>query len=189
MQTALRMQTAPSLRAAFEGWQKERDRPTSTVAEYQRALRLFTELHGDVPVADIRRQHALQFRQALQEAPRTGLKELARLTLPQLVEWNKAHPQRSTLTLASVNKSLGAVQTLARWAYNNGLIPEDIRWSDPFARMKLALNDEQGGGPFEPEELRRLFASPVFTEGERADGYGDVAFWLPLLALYRLPPL
>jgi hypothetical protein len=188
MRTALGMTMTKSsyntLQTAFTGWQKERERLTSTVAEYQRALRLFTELHGDVPVADIRKQHALQFRQALQEAPRTGSKELARLTLPQLVEWHKAHPSVPTLTPATVNKLLGAVQTLARWAYNNGLVPEDVRWADPFAGMRLELSDEQGGGPFEPEELRRLFASPVFTEGERPDGYGDAAFWLPLLALF-----
>jgi hypothetical protein len=42
--------------------------PTSTVTEYQRAQRLFTELLGDVPVVEIGKQHALQFRQALRQA-------------------------------------------------------------------------------------------------------------------------
>jgi integrase len=188
---ALGTNAAPGLMAAFEGWQKERQRSSSTVAEYSYALRLFTELHGNIPVADVRKQHALQFRQALQDVPRARTKDQAKLTLPELVERHKAatkspsHPQDPTLTSGTVNKLLGGVQALAKWAERNGLIPEDVRWSDPFAGMKLATSDEQGGGPFTAEELRRLFGSPVFTEGERPQGgQGETAFWLPLLALY-----
>jgi integrase len=61
----------------------------------------------------------------------------------------------------------------------------DIRWSDPFAEMRLPKSDDPEGGPFEPDELRTLFASPVFTAGERPEArQGDVAFWLPVLALF-----
>jgi len=35
------------------------------------------------------------------------------------------------------------------------------------------------------DDLKKLFASPVFTEGDRpAGGKGEAAFWLPLLALF-----
>jgi hypothetical protein len=77
-QATPRVDGRPTLQAAFEGWQKERRRPASTVTEYQRALRLFTGLHGSVSVADIRKQHALQFRQALQETPSGKTKELSK---------------------------------------------------------------------------------------------------------------
>ena len=36
--------------------------PRGTLAEYERAIRLFTELHGDLPVSEIRRRHAREFR-------------------------------------------------------------------------------------------------------------------------------
>jgi integrase len=176
---------ANTLRAAFEGWQKERDRNSSTVAEYERALELFTQLHGELLVADITKRHALQFREALQDMPSSRSKGLQGLTLPQLLEWRQSHPETPHLTAGSINKLLGGVQAIAKWANKNGLVPDDIRWADPFAEMRLAQSDEEGGGPFEPHELQRLFASPVFTEGERPKGgQGDTAFWLPLLALF-----
>jgi integrase len=80
---------------------------------------------------------------------------------------------------------MAGVQALAKWAHRNGLVPEDRPRSDPFSQMKLASSGEEGGGPFEPQELRRLFASAIFAAGEQpVAGQGDTAFWLPLLALF-----
>jgi hypothetical protein len=56
-----------TLRAAFEGWRKGKIRPKGTLHEYERAIMLFIELHGDLPIAQIRRSHARQFREALQD--------------------------------------------------------------------------------------------------------------------------
>jgi hypothetical protein len=176
---------ANTLRTAFAGWQKERERNSSTLCEYERALGLFVQLHGDLPVADITKRHALQFREALQDMPPSRSKCLQGLTLPQLLEWRQSHPEAERLTAGSINKLLGGVQAIAKWANKNGLVSDDIRWSDPFAEMRLAQSDDEGGGPFEAHELQRLFASSVFTKGERPKGgQGDTAFWLPLLALF-----
>jgi hypothetical protein len=38
-----------TLQAAFQGWKKARNPSEGTVTEYERAIRLFTELHGDMP--------------------------------------------------------------------------------------------------------------------------------------------
>jgi integrase len=176
---------APTLRTAFEGWKKEGTRTSKTTVGYEHAVCRWEQLHGDIPVAEIRKQHALQFRQALQEVPKWRTKALAKLTLPQLVEWHREHPSAPCLTTGAVNKLMAGVQALAKWAEHNGLVPDDIRWSDPFTGMKLAPSDEQGGGPFEPEELQRLFRCPIFTKGERPEGgQGETSFWLPLLALF-----
>jgi integrase len=44
--------------------------------------------------------------------------------------------------------------------------------------------DEPDREPFTIAELKVLFASPVFTQGERPKGgKGEAAFWLPLLSL------
>jgi hypothetical protein len=45
--------TTGTLKDALAGWQKERDPQPGVYAEYERAIRLFSELHGDVPVAQI----------------------------------------------------------------------------------------------------------------------------------------
>ena len=61
-----------TLRAAFTGWQKDRQPAPGTLAEYQRAVDLFIELHGDLAVADIKKSHARKFREALQRKYRNG---------------------------------------------------------------------------------------------------------------------
>ena len=76
--------TAPAgenLHAAFEGWKRQRERAPGTLIEYERAIKLFTELHGDTPIVQIKRVHARQFREALQDVPvpskRTGKLRIA----------------------------------------------------------------------------------------------------------------
>jgi len=70
------------------------------------------------------------------------------------------------------------------WARNNGLIPDHVPWADPFSNMRLD-EPEPSRAPWEPADLRVLFASSVFTEGARPKaGRGEAAFWLPLLGLF-----
>jgi integrase len=85
---------------------------------------------------------------------------------------------------ATVNKVLGGVQAVAVWSRDNGFIPDDVPWADPFSKMRLE-KPEPEREPWEPAELRVLFGSPVFTEGTqpRAGG-GEAAFWLPLLGIF-----
>jgi integrase len=164
------------LRAALEGWKKQFNRSEGLVAEYERAIELFIQLHGDIPPARITRDHARKFLAALQDIPWPRRGELSQMTLPQIVNWRKAHPDAPRLANRSINKQFGGVQTIVKWARDDG--------TDPFTNLRLEGDDPEGG-PFDPEELRALFASPVFTEGERpAAGRGDCAFWLPLLALF-----
>jgi integrase len=83
-----------------------------------------------------------------------------------------------------VNKQFGGVQAVALWAADNGMVPEDVDWADPFARMRLD-EDEPEREPFSPGELRTIFGSAVYTEGKRPEGgRGEAAFWLPLLAVF-----
>ena len=73
-----------TLRDAFEGWNKERSRPADTVHEYKRAVEMFIQLHGDLPVAAIKKPHARRYREALQEVPQRRTGELRKASLPEL---------------------------------------------------------------------------------------------------------
>jgi hypothetical protein len=154
---------AESLRAAFEGWQKARNPSSGTLAEYERAIRLFTELHGDMPVVNIKRSHARQFREALQDVPRHRQGDLLKASLPELAEWGRKHPDTAGLSEGTINKLLGGVQAIAVWARDQGVIPDDVPWSDPFARMRLE-EDESDREPFTIADLKVVFGSPVFTQ-------------------------
>jgi integrase len=173
-----------TLKDALTGWQKERSPSPGVLAEYERATRLFSELHGELQVANIKRSHARLFREALQVMPRRRPGELLHMPLPELAEWGRKHAEAQKIATPTLNKLLGGVQTVAMWAHTSGMIPEDLPWSDPFSRMRLD-EDASGRDAFTVEELNTLFAADVFTKGERpAPGKGDAAFWMPLLGLY-----
>ena len=173
-----------TLSSAFEGWKRARNRSPRTAQEYEYAIKLFGELHGDMPLAAVRKTQARQFRQALQDVPtkpfRTG--KLLKATLPELAAWGREHPDAQKIGAATINKLLGALQSIGRWGRKEDLVPEE--WADPFADMRLD-EDESNRAPFELRELQAIFAAAVFTKGERPKGgQGEAAFWLPLLALF-----
>lgn len=172
-----------TLRGAFEGWKRQRQRAAGTQVEYERAIKLFAELHGDLPVVQIKRSHARQFREALQDVPRRRSGKLLKAPLPELAEWGRKYPEAQKIHSGTVNKLLGGVQAVAVWARENGIVPEDAQWADPFSRMRLDVEDSKRA-PFETTELKAVFNTPVFTQGERpTGGKGETAFWLPLLSL------
>ncbi len=92
--------------------------------------------------------------------------------------------ENARVSAGTVNKQLGALQAIAGWAEQNGLIPEDTAWSNPFAKTKVR-EEQSERTSFETAELKVLFAAPVFTKHEYPQGArGPAAFWLPLLALF-----
>jgi integrase len=176
--------TSGTLRKALEGWKKERVRPELGVQEYARAVEMFIQLHGDLPVADIKRRHALEFREALQLVPRHRTGPLLKAPLPELAEWGRKHPAAQKVSAPTVNKQLGAVQAIAGWGHLNGLVPEDVHWADPFHKMRVET-DQSEREPFTIKELQQLFDTPLFTKREIPEGArGEAGVWLPLLALF-----
>ena len=180
--------TAPtsgrSLRAAYDGWVKMQARPQGTLLEFSRGITRFIELHGDIDVAQINRGHVRAFREAAQLVPKRRAGKLRKMTLPELADWSRHHPDAVRISFATVNKWLTCLQAVLNWARENGTIPDDIAWADPVSNMRLS-EAKPSRQPWEPDELSSLFRSPVFTKGLRpAGGKGEAAFWLPLLALY-----
>ena len=68
-----------------------------------------------------------------------------------------------------------ACKPVSVWARDQGIIPDDVNWSDPFARMRLR-QDEPEREPFTIAELKSVFGSPVFAEAKRPiGGHGEAA--------------
>ncbi|WP_024509686.1 site-specific integrase [Bradyrhizobium sp. ARR65] len=173
-----------TLRDALDGWKKERARPEDTVHEYTRAVEMFIQLHGNLPVANIKRSHARTFREALQLVPRTRKGALLKAGLPELSQWGREHPDTPKVSAGTVNKQLGAVQAIAGWGQRNGLVPDEVPWSDPFKDMRLE-EERSTRGPFDARGLQAIFDAPLFTQQEIPEGgKGPAAVWLPLLALF-----
>lgn len=175
--------TSGTLREALEGWKKERTRPENVVHEYTRAVEMFIQLHGNLAIADIKRSHALAFREALRLVPRTRKGTLLEVGLPELSQWGQEHPSEPKVSAPTVNKQFGAVQAVANWGYDKGFVPDDVPWPDPFRNMRLE-EEQSSRGSFDASELQAVFDAPIFTGGAIPVGAkGAAGFWLPVVAL------
>jgi integrase len=159
-------------------------RKKSTQLEFARGIDRFIELHGDLDVVQINRGHVREFRDAAQLVPIRRSGKLLKATLPQLVEYSRAHRDAPRIKAATVNKWLNCLGAVLNWSRKNGLIPDEVQWSDPVSGMRLT-EERSNRQPWEPEELSLLFGSPIYLQGERPlGGKGEAAYWLPLLALF-----
>lgn len=173
-----------TLQDALQGWKKHRARPKRTVDEFTRSIDMFVQLHGNMAVASIKKKQALDYRKALQDVPRHRTGDLLRAPLPAQAEWGREHPDAPRITAATINKQLGGVQSICIWASDNGLMPDDVQWTDPFSKLRLP-EERSERTSFETFELQALFNAAVFTEHQLPLGaHGDAGFWLPVLALF-----
>lgn len=125
------------LDAAYGAWLKAKKRSASAVREFAHAIARFNELHGDLPIIQITRRHVREFREALQLIPKRRSGRLKEAPLPDLVAWAGQHPEAERISPATVNKLLGGVQAVLVWARDNGMIPDETPWADPFSNMRL----------------------------------------------------
>jgi integrase len=145
---------------------------------------MFIDLHGDLAVAEIKRSHASEFREALMLVPRTRSGALLKAGLRELSRWGKEHPEAPKVSAGTVNKQLGAVQAIGLWGFSHGLVPDNVPWSDPFKNKRLP-EERSTRGPFDAHGLKSIFSAPLFKSQEiPKGGKGPAAFWLPLLALF-----
>lgn len=85
-------------------------------------------------------------------------------------------------TAANTNMKLSRLQTLLQWAEDN-----DYREGNPAKGVRVLNTDaaKNKRKPFDIGSLNAIFASPVYSEKARpAQGKGEAAYWLPLLALF-----
>jgi integrase len=145
---------------------------------------MFIQLHGNIPVADIKRSHARVFRDELRLVPKTRKGALLKAGLQELSQWGRERPSAPKVSAVTVNKQLGAVQAIAGLGFRNGLVPDDVPWSDPFKDLRLE-EERSGRTSFTTSELKSLFDTPLFTAHEWPQGAKCAAgIWLPLLALF-----
>jgi len=136
-------------------------RPAKTVSKFKRHAEQFMTMAGDPVLEGFTKQAAIKFRNGLQEWATIG--------------------GRTAVTAHNVLVSVRAIFTVAR----------DQGWieSNPFAGLVVKIGGKAGEGrePWTHDELRILFADPIWTEYRlpvaRKAGQ-DAAYWIPLIACY-----
>ncbi|MGO8915031.1 MAG: DUF6538 domain-containing protein [Stellaceae bacterium] len=177
------------LQTMFGKWLEERKPPRKTVLDFSTAVRRFTEQHGNLPVYEITKPHVRAYKSALLRLPRSLAGDMRGMTMPQLLERldKSPAPEGTTLRAGSINKAIGALQTVFRWISNQGYLDGFPSWSNPAADMKMhnPADEEDGRLPYDAEDIELIFNSPLFRSGERPiGGGGEAAKWLPLVALF-----
>lgn len=127
------------------------------------------------PTTKTRKDHeavAEQFRSLVGTLPGTIAKHDVVLFKERLVE--------SGMSVANLKTKISRLKTLINYGHENGLVKE--RAADG---VRIAKSKVKPRVPFDDEALRSLFNGPVHKDGLRpAQGRGEAAFWLPLIALF-----
>jgi integrase len=144
-----------SLWTLVDYWKSQAERRPRTVMEVNTTFKRLLECNGDVSVEGLGKSHVIA-----------------------LKDWMLAQGR----SFATVKKALGLLSAVLGLAVAN-----DKLSSNPVKGVRLAKPkvEQKSRVPFDADDLRRIFSSPIFTEGMRpAGGKGEAAFWLPHLGLW-----
>lgn len=110
---------------------------------------------------------------------RIGALPVADITRRHVIEF-KDKLREEGQSQQNIKVKLSRLRTLLGYAMRN------LHCSDnPAQGVTVQVKDAELRPPFDFASLKKLFGSPVYSRGERpAQGRGDAAYWLPLLALY-----
>jgi integrase len=157
---------------------------SNTVTEAEQAVRYFTELHGDLRLGEITREKAREFRDAVAKVPSALPRNLRKLPLPELLKRDLSG--RTPRAATTVNKIVQVLGGITSRAEREGFLDKVPGFANPFGKaIRFSVDaHETRRRHFEKSDLKAIFESPVYADGERpAGGGGEAAFWFPLIGL------
>jgi integrase len=136
-------------------WAAERKPKQKGIDTHRAVARWFYERVSKKPVDQITRQDVLAFKSKLLEEGQSA---------------------------ANIKMKLSRLRTLLQWAADNGHAASNAAQGITIKDAQAAKNKRR---PFDLAALNAIFASPVYSEGDRPTrGRGEAAYWIPLLALF-----
>ncbi len=154
-QAARASRSSATLAELLPRWEREREPTPRARQEWGLIVRRFNALHGELPVDLVEKKHVIAYKDKM-------LKDEA--------------------AAATINKHLGAIASLLQLATDNDLCAVNVARG---VRVRGRKVPEESRLPYDIEDLKQIFSSPVFTAGLRPiGGAGEAAYWLPLLALW-----
>nr|WP_175479870.1 site-specific integrase [Paracoccus homiensis] len=173
---------------------EKRGRATDKTAyQIRKTAELLHEATGIEDIRKLRQEHLMAFSNIMHALPPTYRKTPKErdMTLPQIIEAAETAGRKQGLSAATINRNLGFVGQLIKHARSEGLSLDplldtrDLRETDP-------EDDQDKVAPFSRDDLRRIFAGPVWqgcqSAGRRTRPgdlvIKDALYWLPLIAAY-----
>jgi integrase len=177
----------------YERFLKQRasDIRPDTINQNRQVIQFFAEFVGeDLPVTELKRRHVVEWRDQLYFLPTKArqVAELKSLKFKQAIAKNQTLG-RPTLDPKTINRYLSALSPFAKWLASNDMIPNPIMVDEMFIKIDRSKKKRV---PFSNEQLKGLFASPLFrgcmsNDVEHKPGnhtIRDWRYWLPLVALF-----
>lgn len=177
----------PLLSKVWEQWcenARAENRPEKTITGYRVHIDRLIDFLGDRPVTDYRKPDIKSFVLACRRFPVRLPDEWKSLRFADIIEKTK-DSDIETLSIKTVNdKTVAAVASVFSYA-------EQQDWIDKNPATGQRLDDggrdqsEPSRIAMDPDQLGKLFRSPVYVAGDRpVGGAGEASFWLPLSLLY-----
>jgi integrase len=176
----------PTITQVHAMWADEHIRaggPEKTAKDFGTYVRRFVELHGDLPVSQITKKHVRDYKDAMLKYPSRRVGKLKDMTVPQLLEYVREHPDTPVISPRTVNdRALGAIGAVLGWAESNDYIEMNPASGVKVKAMKVQRTARL---PYSVEDLNTIFRFPIYTQNDRPQaGAGEAAKWLPLLAAF-----
>ena len=147
-----------------------------TEDDYQSTFTLLLEVMGDIPVSRIIFQKAEDFVITLQKLPKNI--KTSPLYRSKSIDEILASKPKDVISGRTVNKKLGFIITLFKWAKKNGYVSNNYFEDLKVKVRKKAYADRV---PFLNEELKRIFSTEIYTQHKFKYPY---YYWIPLIGLY-----
>ena len=148
------------LREVSEIWERIARPSPARAYSVRVSCAMFTAIAGDMPIAEIRREHLLDFRDALGRFPNRLRREDLSLTPEERYQgWaRKGRDDRPTLAPSTIAGKVHNIAGLVSFAYAERLI-----MCNALKGLRLSHTPACRRRSFSKDELRRLLALPFFT--------------------------
>ncbi len=161
-----------------------------TLHNKQVTLNLWLDALNDMPVSQISKAHAREFKQLMMKLP-ANFNKLYKGKYLKEIDFSVI-PENKKLSIKSVNIQLGYMRSFMNWAIQNG----HYEGANPFIGLALkeTVRAEEKRHSFSKEQLSAIFNTPLYKgclseklHGRFIEGniiIKDGLYWLPLIGLY-----
>ncbi len=151
---------------------------SKTEMQNRATFKLFERIVGDIPILEIKRDHARLFAETLQKLPANLNKQSAYKgkSIPQILE----SKPKQLMAVNTINHNVERISSFFNWAKINQIIENNPAQRLSITPQKGQVNDRQ---PFTNEELKLILLSEEFL-GRSKHKRTDAKFWVTLICAF-----
>ena len=165
-----------TLNDLFRLYEKNSNKPATTISTYKNAVNKFMELYPQSSVSDIDRAMVRNYRDQLLQVPRLKPRT-NHMTLPELARYSRSNKIDDFISPATVNKNIKSIGAVLSWGESSGYFDDHHNWSNPTHRIRADESNKKPRLPFDDSDIKAIFDNDY----NLLTGY---KFWIPLISLY-----